>query len=285
MIDLKGQLHLVAGAGGGGIGTATCVLLAEAGATVLAIDKTDIGCASAAEALEAHGAHHRIVQADLADEQALRTALETASTEAGPVRGLVNVVGGITSQDLIAPLLAEDAMTAFDRLMRFNTVPTLAAARAVARAMLAHGRGGSIVNIASAAGIVGMPYGAGYGAAKAALINLTRTMAVEWGRAGVRVNAIAPGSIATAKIGRERFDGGADEKDRAAKAVVPLGRRGLPVDIAGTALFLLSDLAAYVSGQTIAVDGGMLARPPYNDADGLPVFMTDPALRERLLGG
>ncbi|QEH81512.1 SDR family oxidoreductase [Sphingomonas sp. C8-2] len=280
MIDLGGQIHVVAGAGGGGIGTSACLLLARAGATVLAVDKTDLGCASATEALAQYGPQHRVVQADLTDEAALADAL----ADAGPVRGLVNVVGGITSQDLIAPLLATGAMDIFDRLMRFNTVPTLAAARTVARAMVGHGQGGSIVNIASAAGLAGMPFGAGYAAAKAALINLTRTMAAEWGGAGVRVNAIAPGSIATAKLGRQRFDGGADEKDRAAKAVVPLGRRGLPEDIAGVALFLLSDLAAYVSGQVIAVDGGMLARPPYNDADGLPVFMTDPALRERLLG-
>lgn len=284
MIDLTGQLHVVAGAGGGGIGTSTCLLLAKAGATVLAVDKTDLGCASAAEALDAHGPRHRVVQADLADETALTAALADISVEAGPVRGLVNVVGGITSQELIAPLLTADAMDIFDRLMRFNTVPTLAASRTVARAMVGHRQGGSIVNIASAAGIAGMPFGAGYAAAKAALINLTRTMAAEWGAAAVRVNAIAPGSIATAKLGRQRFDSGTDEKDRAAKAVVPLGRRGLPDDIAGVALFLLSDLAAYVSGQVIAVDGGMLARPPYNDADGLPVFMTDPALRDRLLG-
>nr|WP_047166025.1 SDR family oxidoreductase [Sphingomonas sp. Y57] len=280
MIDLAGQVHVVAGAGGGGIGTSTCELLAKAGATVLAVDKTDLGCASAADALGPHGPQHRVVRADLADEAALADAL----ADAGPVRGLVNVVGGITSQDLIAPLLAADAMDIFDRLMRFNTVPTLAASRTVARAMVEHGQGGSIVNIASAAGLAGMPFGAGYAAAKAALINLTRTMATEWGGGGVRVNAIAPGSIATAKLGRQRFDGGGDEKDRAARAVVPLGRRGLPEEIAGVALFLLSDLAAYVSGQVVAVDGGMLARPPYNDADGLPVFMTDPALRERLLG-
>jgi len=283
MIDLTGQLHVVAGAGGGGIGTAACVMLARAGATVLAIDKTDLGRTSAAEALDDYGAHHHVVQADLVDEGTVAAVLAEMSAQTGPVRGLVNVVGGITSHDLIAPLLAIDAMDIFDRLMRFNTVPTLAASRAIARAMVAHGQGGSIVNIVSAAGLTAMPYGAGYAAAKAALINLTRTMAVEWGGAGIRVNAIAPGSIATAKIGRQRFDGDADEKDRAAKTVVPLGRRGLPGDIAGVALFLLSDLAAYISGQVLAVDGGMLARPPYNDVDGLPVFMTDPALRERLL--
>ena len=223
------------------------------------------------------------MQLDLDEADALAAALERASADAGPVRGLVNVVGGITSQDLIAPLLADDAMAIFGRLMRFNTEPALAASLAVARAMIGHRQGGSIVHVASAAGLAGMPYGAGYAAAKAALINLARTMAVEWGGAGIRVNAVAPGSIATAKIGRERFDEGGDEKDRAARAVIPLGRRGLPGDVAGVALFLLSDLAAYVSGQTIAVDGGMLARPPYNDADGLPVFMTDPELRARLL--
>lgn len=287
MIDLglKGQLHVVAGAGGAGIGTAACAMLAKAGATVLAIDKTDLGCSTATEVLGSHGAHHRVLQADLADEQALEQALMEMSGTSGPVRGLVNVVGGVTSQELIAPLLDAKAMAIFDRLLQFNLIPTLAASRVIARAMVAHRHGGSIVNIASTAGQTAMPYAAGYGAAKAALVNLTRTMALEWGAAGIRANAVSPGSIATDKIGRERFDCGDAEKDRAAKAVVPLGRRGVSDDIAGVVLFLLSDLAAYVSGQVIAVDGGMLARPPYNDADGLSVFMTDPALRSRLADG
>jgi len=284
-LGLEDSLHVVAGAGGGGIGTATCVMLARAGATVLAIDKTELGCATAREALAAEAGGHHVVQADLTDMAALDQALAEASAMAGPVRGLVNVVGGINSQDLMAPLLAEDGLAIFGRLMRFNTEPALAASRTIAKAMIGHGQGGSIVNIASAAGLAAMPFAAGYAAAKAALINLTRTMALEWGSAGIRVNAIAPGSIATAKLGRERFDDGAEEKDRVAGQVVPLGRRGRPDDIAGVAMFLLSDLAAYVSGQAIAVDGGMLARPPYNDAEGLPVFMTDPALRGRLLGG
>jgi NAD(P)-dependent dehydrogenase (short-subunit alcohol dehydrogenase family) len=177
------------------------------------------------------------------------------------------------------------APEAFDDVMRFNLRPTLIASTAVARAIAAHGLGGSIVNVASAAGLVSMAYGAGYGAAKAALINLTRSMAVEWGRFRLRVNAVAPGTIRTQKLGRARFDTKeTDEMRQRTRDVIPLGRRGEADDVAGAVLFLLSDLADYVSGQTLAIDGGALARAPYCDGDNLPVFVSDPVLRSRLTG-
>jgi NAD(P)-dependent dehydrogenase (short-subunit alcohol dehydrogenase family) len=122
-----------------------------------------------------------------------------------------------------------------------------------------------------------MPYGAGYAAAKAALINLVRTMAVEWGEAGIRVNAVACGTILSAEA--RRWAEGIEE---AARGVVPLGRCGDPDEIAGAVSFLLSDLASYVSGAVLSVDGGALARAPYNDVHDIPVFVTDEALRRRL---
>jgi NAD(P)-dependent dehydrogenase (short-subunit alcohol dehydrogenase family) len=284
LIDLNRRAYLVAGAGGGGIGTAICAMLAEAGATVIAVDKTALGREIAAKALAPFPGGHVVLDADLTDAAAVEAMLAEATATTGAIRGAVNVVGGMLPQHWTAltdPLAPE----AFDDVMRFNLRPALIASTAVARAVAAHGLGGSIVNVASAAGLVSMAYGAGYGAAKAALINLTRTMAVEWGRYRLRVNAVAPGTIRTQKLGRARFDANESEEMRQkTRDVIPLGRRGEPDDVAGAVLYLLSDLAAYVSGQTIAIDGGALARAPYTDGDNLPVFVTDPVLRGRLTG-
>jgi NAD(P)-dependent dehydrogenase (short-subunit alcohol dehydrogenase family) len=141
-----------------------------------------------------------------------------------------------------------------------------------------------VVNLASVGGLLAFPYGAAYGAAKAALVNLTRTMAIEWGRRGVRVNAIAPGSIQVDRVGRARFDGDSEGLAEAITAAIPLGRRGSGDEIASAALFLLSDMASYVNGHTLVVDGGSSIVPPYNGADDLPIFVSDAALRSRLLG-
>ena len=283
VIDLNRRAYLVCGAGGGAIGTAICRILAEAGATVVAVDKAEQGRQVAAEALAPFGDNHLVLDADLTDTASVEAMLAEAG-KAGAIRGTVNVVGGMMPHHwtpLIDPLAAE----AFDDVMRFNLNPALNASAAVARAVAAHGLGGSIVNVASAAGLVSMAYGAGYGAAKAALINLTRTMAVEWGRYRLRVNAVAPGTIRTQRLWRARYDQGDNgDMERKTRDVIPLGRRGEPEDVAGAVLYLLSDLAEYVSGQTIAIDGGALARAPYTDGDNLPVFVSDPALRSRLTG-
>ena len=283
LIDLNRRAYLVCGAGGGAIGTAICTILAEAGATVVAVDKAEQGREVAAKALEPFGDRHLVLDADLTDTASVEAMLAEAST-AGAIRGTVNVVGGMMPHHWIAltdPLAPE----AFDDVMRFNLKPALNASTAVARAVAAHGLGGSIVNVASAAGLISMAYGAGYGAAKAALINLTRTMAVEWGRYRLRVNAVAPGTIRTQRLWRARYDqGDSGEMEQKTRDVIPLGRRGEPEDVAGAVLYLLSDLADYVSGQVIAIDGGALARAPYTDGDNLPVFVSDPALRSRLTG-
>jgi len=279
MQDLAGRVFVVAGAGGGGIGTQTCVMLAERGARLLALDKSAQGCATALDAL---GPDHIVEQVDLEDEGATAAVMEQAQERLGPVRGLVNIVGGIPARELIAPLVDPAAIGSFERLMRLNLIPALVAARAAIALMRVHGEGGSIVNTASAAGQSSMAYAAGYGAAKAALMNLTRTMAVEWGRYGIRANAVSPGTIRTAKIGRDSLVPAGAEPEGGERGVIPLGRRGVPGDVAGVILFLLSDLSAYVSGQIIGVDGGMMARPPYNDAWDVPVFMGDAVLRARL---
>ncbi|MDB5396990.1 MAG: short-chain dehydrogenase [Rhodospirillales bacterium] len=277
-IRLDGRVILVAGAGGQGIGTAAAVLLAQAGATVVAIDRSEEGRATAEAALAASGGDYRVVDCNLEDCDAVRALIDDTTRELGAIRGVLNVVGGIQGGDNFARLLDLSAGEIFDRVMNANLKATFNCSTEAARAMTAQGLGGSIVQIASLTGLVSMPFGAGYGAAKAALINLTRTMAVEWGSAGIRVNALAVGLIRTA-----RSRAVVDDVDDAARQALPLGRVGMPEEIAGAVLFLLSDLASYVTGAVLNVDGGAMARAPYNDASNLPVFVNDSVLRARLL--
>jgi NAD(P)-dependent dehydrogenase (short-subunit alcohol dehydrogenase family) len=279
-LRLDGGTVLVSGAGGGGIGTAACVAAAHAGATVVGLDNSAAGRAVAEAALAEIGPGHRVVDVDVRSAGAVEAAVAEIEADVGPITGLVNVVGGMRAQhwQRLVDLDAEIMTGVLD----LNLLAPLVVSRAVATRVLRRGGSASIVQIASAAGLSSMPFGAAYGAAKAALVNLTRTMAVEWGPHGIRVNAVAPGSIRTAKLGRERFDGG-DGGGQESWPAVPLRRRGVPEDVAGVVLFLLSDLAAYVSGHVLVVDGGMTARPSFNDDDDLPVFVQDPDLRRRLL--
>lgn len=273
-IRLDGRVVIVAGVGGGGIGTASAVMLARAGATVIGIDRSEAGAASAAAELEATGGRFRIVTCDLSDLAQVRAAIADIEQRDGPVRGILNVVGGMQGVEQFAPLLAPDGGEIFRRIIDVNLQATFNASVEGARAMARHGLGGSIVQIASATGLISMAYGGGYGAAKAALLNLTRTMAVEWGRYGIRANAVAVGMIRTAQS-----QAAVKEVEEAARIAVPLGRVGRSDEIAGAVLFLLSDLASYVTGATLSVDGGSMARAPYNDGDNLPVFVNDPSLR------
>ena len=159
-----------------------------------------------------------------------------------PLCGMVNVVGGLPI-DRWQNLLDYPEDT-FDIVIDANLKVALQTSRAFARELSERGMPGSIVQIASIAALHGMPFGAAYAAAKAALISLSRTMALEWGPLGIRVNAVAPGTIQV-----PRNEGGEDlEQDR---AVLPLGRRGVPADIAGAVMFLLSDLSSWA-----------FARPP-----------------------
>jgi NAD(P)-dependent dehydrogenase (short-subunit alcohol dehydrogenase family) len=178
-------------------------------------------------------------------------------------------VGGNLADDWYRT--AELDMAAFDRVIGRNLRYAVVACREVASALLAAGLTGSIVNISSVAAR-GTPLLGTYGASKAALESFSRTMALEWGSRGIRVNLVAPGTIRTPRAGT------ADLADAAARQI-PLGRRGDPIDIANAAMFLLSDLAAYVTGQTVVVDGGSSLGGSHGDA--LPVFVTNPVVRAR----
>lgn len=272
---LAGKSIVVMGAGGGGIGSAICRHLGNAGATIVAVDINADKLAICTDDLEANGISHIGLVADGRDKDAVADVVERACLLA-PLRGSVQVAGGMWPPQW-APFVSEDA--AFDDVMALNFGSTVNTVRAVGRKLVEQGNGGSIVNIATVSALNAMPYGSAYAAAKAAVLSLTRSLAVEWGSRQIRLNAVAPGSIATPKSASTRKPGDTDGNDL---EVIPMRRRGTSDDIASAVLFMISDLANYVTGQVLCVDGGTSIRPAVNDRDELPVFVHNEELRARL---
>jgi NAD(P)-dependent dehydrogenase (short-subunit alcohol dehydrogenase family) len=276
-LGLAGRTVVVAGAGGGGIGTAICRILVEAGAIVAAFDRDLEKLALSELAMDEAGGSYESLSVDVRDPDAVADAVAQTAAE-GPIDGLVHVAGGLFN-DQWGSLLDTEPET-FDEIVRLNLHSAFVTTRAVSARLVEQGTGGSIVHMASIAGLSAMPFGAAYAAAKAGMITLARTAALELGHAGVRVNTVAAGTVRTPRNEAQS----APDDNAAERAAIPLGRRGRPDDIAGAVLFLLSGLSAFVSGQVLAVDGGSSARPSYLDDDNLPVVVRDPELRARLLG-
>jgi 3-oxoacyl-[acyl-carrier protein] reductase len=186
------------------------------------------------------------VQADVSDADGASSLIERVEGELGDLDSLVNNAG-VTRDTLIARMTDDDWQTVIDTNLRgtFNT------SRAVSRKMLRR-RAGSIVNLSSVVGIHGNPGQANYAASKAGIIGLTKALARELGSRGVRVNAIAPGYIAT-----ELTDVLNEEQRGLILQNTPLGRLGEPEDVAGAVRFLCSDEAAFITGEILLVDGGL----------------------------
>ncbi len=275
-LDLTGRAIVVAGAGGGGIGTAICGWLAEAGASVVALDNRPEALAVVEAVLEKAGGNHLARVVDVRDRAAVDAAVAEAAT-LGRLHGSVHVAGGIWPPQWHA--LVDLDMALFDQVLDLNLRAALLVLHATASRLVALGQGGSIVNIASLVGLSAMPFGSAYAASKAALLSVTRTAALELGSARIRVNAVAPGTIRTPKSQQGRP---AEESESAAElATLPLKRRGKPDDIAAAVLFLLSDMATYITGQVLPVDGGSSVLPSFVDAELLPVSVRDEAMRAR----
>jgi 3-oxoacyl-[acyl-carrier protein] reductase len=262
---------VVTGAGGGGIGTAVSAALVASGATVLGVDLDADALAVTQHAVPSAGGRFVAVLADVTDAAALDEALD-ALDGLPPLHGLVHVVGGMPIDDW-APVVGMPP-DRFAAVVDFNLQSAFVAAQAVARRLVDADAAGSIVLLSSISGLQAMPFGAPYAAAKAAILAFVRTAALELGPRGIRVNAVAPGTIRGAGVVAD----GPDEQ-----AAIPLRRRGTSDDVAGAVLYLLSDVASFVTGHTLVVDGGSSARPSFLDDTDLPVFVRDAALRGRLL--
>jgi NAD(P)-dependent dehydrogenase (short-subunit alcohol dehydrogenase family) len=242
--------------GAAGIGWAIAGAFAARGDRVAILDLD--GGAAVARAAEL-GAGHLGLAGDVTDEAAVRSAVERADAALG---GLGVVVNNAGVGDNPSPTLGQD-FGHFRRVLSVHLDGTFLVSREAARAMLPRG-GGAIVNLASIAGIGGIPGRNAYGAAKAGIVAMTRAMACEWAGQGLRVNAVAPGYVATDLVAKLAAGGGIDLA--AIRRRIPTGALGEPEAIADAVVFLASDAARYVTGATLAVDGGWSAFGGFGDA-------------------
>ncbi|WLW51793.1 SDR family NAD(P)-dependent oxidoreductase [Streptomyces sp. YU58] len=244
--DLTGRTAFVTGAASG-IGRASAVLLAEAGATVHCADLDAAGLEETAKSIEEAGATAHTHHLDVTDREQLRRAISSCER-----LDVLAAIAGIMHSSPVLETRDED----LDRVLSVNFKGVLHACQEAARLMLAHGTRGSIVTMASGAVDTGGPGLLCYGAAKAAVVQLTKTLATEVGRHGIRVNAVAPGWIRTPMTDRHDTEAQAHTESLMAR-MSPLGRVGDPQDIAHAVLHLASDASSFTTGQILRPNGGV----------------------------
>jgi len=245
-MSLKGRKGIVTGAAQG-IGRAIADALADAGADVAIFDVQKEAAAGAARELAAKGIHAIPVEVDVTRTSEVEAAVESVAAQFGGLDFLVNNAG-IARDNLIIRMKEED----WDAVIAVNLKSVFNCTRSACRRML-KARRGSIVNVASIVGIMGNAGQASYSASKGGVIALTKTLAKEFAGRGVRVNAVAPGFIDTAMTRALPQD-----TAKAMLSQIPLGRFGAPSDVADAVKFLLDDTSAFITGQVIQIDGGML---------------------------
>lgn len=250
MIDLAGKTALVTGASRG-IGRAITVGYARAGADVAISARSADNLAETKAEIEALGRKAFTVPADVNDPDAIRRMVDDAIAALGHLDAVVNNAGG-TSFMVPFTDLRFDGWT---KIMRLNTESVVHVMQAAGPHLLERGSG-SVVNVASVAGLGGAPMVAPYAASKAAVVSLTRSVAIEWASRGVRVNALCPGWTAT-DLNRALWEN--EEASAAMTATIPMGRWGRAEEMVGAAVFLASDASSYVTGQALVVDGGIVA--------------------------
>jgi 3-oxoacyl-[acyl-carrier protein] reductase len=256
-MTLGGKVALVTG-GGAGIGAATCRLLAERGAAVLAADLNEAAATGTARAIRDAGGRAAAFCMDVADAAQTAAAVKEAEQQFGPL-DIAVCNAGITDR---IPAL-EMTREAFERILRTNLTGCFLSAQAAARAMVAHGMGGRIVTLASVSGQFGGTGRAAYGASKGGIINLTRVLAMEWAEHDILVNCVAPGPTQIARTAH------GPRQRNAFLSRMALKRYADAVDIARGIGFLCSEDAGFVTGHVLNVDGGFAAAGVlYDPAEG-----------------
>jgi citronellol/citronellal dehydrogenase len=246
--DLTGRVAIITG-GGTGIGAATARLFAEHGADTVIASRTDKDLERvAAEVESASGRRCVPIRTDVKEEEQVVRLVERTIEELGKIDILINNAGGTR----LGPL-ADLPTKGFDSAVNLNLRGPYLCTREVGRHMIEQ-QSGAIVNVSSAAGVGGVKGGAHYAAAKAGLQMFTRVTAAEWGRYGIRANCVAVGLVASERA-VEAWKVARLDQDALVQGI-PLGRVGQPSEVASAMLFLVSDAASYVSGQTFSVDGG-----------------------------
>jgi NAD(P)-dependent dehydrogenase (short-subunit alcohol dehydrogenase family) len=275
LITLDGRIVVVSGAGGGGIGTTVTQMVARAGATVIAVSRSQANLDKHIAPLIAQGLSIVPVAADASTEEGVAATMESVGRASGKLYGLVNVAGGAAPSTWMRSTRV--SRPDWRALYAQNLETMFFMSQAVAAELRARGLPGSLVSISSISGMNTAPFHIGYGSAKAAMVAVVRTMALELALDNIRVNAIAPGPTAT-PAARTYIE---DDRERDRRAI-PMGRRGRPEEIAGAILFLLSDLSSFITGQCILVDGGINLKWSHLADDHTPAFLKDQTFREAM---
>jgi 3-oxoacyl-[acyl-carrier protein] reductase len=245
---LAGRKALIIG-GGQGMGESTARFLARAGADIAVLDVVAERADKVAAEVQGLGTRGIPLVGDVLDDSQVPHLVAEATERLGGLDVMVSIVGAAAWGALL-----DTTPQVWDQQFTLNLRYFFHVASTVARTMIARGRGGAIVGIASVDGQRASPMRGAYGAAKAGLISLVQTMAVEWAPHGIRVNAIAPGHIVTPRL----YDT-PQRVEAYAQSLIPMRSRGETDDIGKAALFLGSDLARYITGTILDVDGGLLA--------------------------
>ncbi|WP_145561716.1 2-dehydro-3-deoxy-D-gluconate 5-dehydrogenase KduD [Yersinia aldovae] len=247
--ELKGKVALVTGCDTG-LGQGMALGLAEAGCDIVGINIVEP--AETIEKVTALGRRFLSLTADLSKIDAIPALLEKTVAEFGKIDILVNNAGIIRREDAI-----NFSEKDWDDVMNVNIKTVFFMSQAVAKQFIKQGHGGKIINVASMLSYQGGIRVPSYTASKSAVMGVTRLLANEWAKHGINVNAVAPGYMATNNTQQLRKD---EERSKEILDRIPAGRWGLPDDLKGPVVFLASKASDYISGYTIAVDGGWLAR-------------------------
>ena len=245
---LKDKTAVITG-GARGIGKAIAKTFCENGANVIICDRCDAAAAAdTVKELESYGTKVVFIEGDVTDPQAAVNIVELIKKDFDKTVDILVNNAGITNDKLMIRMSPED----FTKVINVNLNGVFYMMKEISGLMIKK-RSGTIINMASVSGLKGNPAQVNYSASKAGVVGMTLSAAKELGRRGVRVNAIAPGFVATDMTAVLT-----DEQKEAAAGSISLGRLGQPEDIANTALFLASDLSSYITGQVISVDGGII---------------------------